>query len=93
MLASRTLPDGLDLVRTTPTFTADDVPPGLLRAHHLAEGVWGRLRVEAGALVYMEEASGERRTLGPGDVQVIEPEARHHVEPGEGARFHVEMHR
>lgn len=93
MLASRSLPAGLEHVRTTPTFTADDVPAGLLRAHHLAPGVWGRLQVEAGTLVYVEEVSGERRTLGPGDAQVIEPEVHHHVEPGDGARFCVEVHR
>lgn len=93
MLADLTLPGGVSLVRTTPTFTAGTVPAGLLRAHQVAPGVWGRLRVDAGTVIYVQETTGERRSLAAGETQVIEPEALHHVELGPGARFAVEFHR
>ena len=87
------LPPGLKHVRTTPEFTVDTVPPGLLAAHRVAAGVWGRLRVVAGKVTFVVEDTGERRQLAEGDVQVIEPEVAHHVELAPGARFAVEFHR
>ncbi|NLD76767.1 MAG: DUF1971 domain-containing protein, partial [Acidimicrobiales bacterium] len=68
-------------------------PDGLLRAHKVAVGVWGRLRVLDGTVTFVAEESGERRTLGPGESQVIEPDLPHHVEPSDDARFEVEFHR
>ena len=93
MLDALTLPDGLAHVRTTETFTASTTPHGLRRAHRLTPGVWGRLRVEGGTVLFVVEETGESRRLGIGDTQVIEPEVAHHVEPGEGASFTVEFHR
>jgi tellurite resistance-related uncharacterized protein len=93
MLADVTLPEGLVLQRTTPEFTAETVPDGLRRAHQVAAGVWGRLRVLAGSVTFVAEGSGETRLLRTGETQVIEPETAHHVEPGDDARFVVEFHR
>lgn len=93
MLEAIQLPVGLDHVRTTPRFDASSVPAGLLRAHQVASGVWGVLHVLEGRVVFVLEHSGERRELGAGERQVIEPEVLHHVEPGEGAVFEVEFHR
>jgi len=52
-MTERKLPAGLEPERTTTTFTADLVPPGLLRAHHTT--VWAELVVEAGTVVFVEE--------------------------------------
>lgn len=93
MLADLTLPDGVALVRTTPVFTIETVPAGLLRAHQVAPGVWGRLKVEAGTVTFAQESTGESRVVAAGEAQVIEPEALHHVEPSPDARFAVEFHR
>ena len=93
MLASLTLPASVQLVRTTPTFTAETVPPGLLRGHEVATGTWGRLRVDEGTVTFVLEATGEERRLGPGDTQVIEPDVVHHVVVDPGASFAVEFHR
>lgn len=96
------LPDGVELVRTTPDFDAVSVPDGLRRAHHIAPGVWGVLRVLDGRLDFVwedetgeagESGDGERTTLRAGDTMVIPPERRHHVEPADDARFHVEFYR
>ena len=42
------LPDGLELVRTTPEFDQHTTPAGLLGAHRTAPDVWGRLVVHTG---------------------------------------------
>jgi tellurite resistance-related uncharacterized protein len=89
------LPDDVELERTTPELTAQSVPPGLLRAHRVARGVWGRLRVLEGGLRFVWEADGEEAgiELAAGDAVVIPPEVAHHVEPGPTCRFVVEFHR
>lgn len=91
-LESLSLPGSVRLVRTTPTFTDATVPAGLLRAHRIAAGVWGRLRVEEGTVTFVLEASGESRSLGAGETQVIEPDTPHHVVVEPGAVFAVEFH-
>lgn len=88
------LPEGLELQRTTDEFTAETVPRGLLRAHRIADGVWGRLRVRAGSVRFIEEVEPEQVTeLGEGDTKVITPGLPHRVEPDDEARFAIEFHR
>lgn len=88
------LPEGLTLQRTTPVFDEHSTPARLLAAHSIAEGVWGRLVVEAGELGFVfEDAPDERRTILAGERQVIPPARPHHVEIGGPVRFAVEFHR
>lgn len=88
------LPADLVLQRTTADFDPSTVPSALLRAHHIAPGVWGVLEVVAGRLVFVwESRPDEPLELAAGDSVVIEPEVLHHVEPGPDARFHVSFHR
>lgn len=93
MLESVELPEGVALQRSTPELDRASVPAGLLRSHRVATGVWGLLRVNAGEVTFVAEATGESRRLGPGDTQVIEPDVLHHVEPSDEARFAVEFYR
>ena len=89
------LPPGLMLHRTTDVFTDTTVPAGLLRAHRVAPGVWGRLVVRAGRLRFVWEVaeSGDPLDLVDGDSVVIPPDTPHRVEPHAGCRFVVEFHR
>ena len=87
------LPAEVAFVRRTDLFDAASVPPGLLRAHRVAEGVWGRLVVEAGTVVFVAEVTGDRRSLPAGASIVIPPAVPHHVEPDAEARFAVEFYR
>lgn len=87
------MPDGLVLVRTTPTFTEETVPAGLRRAHRVAEGVWGRLRVEQGSVRFVfEDPPGTSRDVPAGGTVDIPPGVAHRVEPQPGCRFAVEFH-
>jgi len=93
MLKSVALPDGLTLARSTPEFTATDLPAGLLAEHHLAAGVWGVLRVARGRVVFVAEASGEHRIVLAGESQVIEPEVPHHIEPLDDVALAIDFYR
>ncbi len=88
------IPAGARLVRTTPEFDEGSVPDGLLQAHQIAAGVWGRLVVREGSLVFaFEDAAGPGRHIGAGAAVVIPPERLHHVEVTGPVRFVVEFHR
>ena len=93
-MASLELPDGLTLARTTPVFDANSVPAGLLAAHQVAEGVWGRVIVETGVLDFVfEDEPSDVIHLVAGDQQVIPPQRPHHVQPVGAVTFCVEFHR
>jgi tellurite resistance-related uncharacterized protein len=89
-----TLPDGLELVRTTPEFDESTVPPALLNAHEIAAGVWGRLVVTEGGLDFVfEDQAEEPRPLGPGESIVIPPQRPHRVVITGPAHFSIEFYR
>lgn len=90
------LPDGLTLQRTTDDFDEQTVPPGLLKTHRIAAGVWGMLRVRDGAVRFIvedETVAEPAVDLGPGESTVIPSDVAHRVELGPGARFAIEFYR
>jgi tellurite resistance-related uncharacterized protein len=88
------LPDGLELVRTTNTFDHDSVPAGLLRAHRVADGVWGRLVVHTGSLVFVfDDDPNHPISVMAGESMAIPPARAHHVEVDGAVTFAVEFHR
>jgi tellurite resistance-related uncharacterized protein len=89
-----TMPEGLSLARTTPAFTTESTPSGLRSAHEVADGVWGRLKVQAGSLrLVFEDAVDDAVIVTAGGSVDIPPQRRHHVEPADDAVFVVEFHR
>ncbi len=89
------LPPGLVLVRRTPLFTRETVPPALLSQHSVKAGMWGLLRVERGRVRYcLDGESTDTHVVVEGGAAVIEPESLHHVELlDEDSAFFVEFHR
>ena len=89
-----TLPDGLELTRTTKVFDNDTAPAGLLKAHQVAEGVWARLVMHSGSAGFVfEDPPDELITVADGGNVVIPPQRLHHVVLGEPATFVVEFYR
>lgn len=87
-------PAGLEHVRTTDVFDQDRHPAGLLRAHQVADGVWGRLLVHTGSLSFVFEDDPDHViAVEAGDSVVIPPARRHHVEITGPATFAIEFHR
>ncbi len=86
------LPEGLAVVRTTDTWDERTMPAALRRAHRVAAGSWGRLRVEEGGLRFRAQTEPVIDvTLGAGSWQAIPPEVEHEVEPLGPVRFFVEF--
>ena len=88
------VPETVSFYKRTPEFTEDSVPPALLRAHSTKEGVWGRIQVTQGELVYwiVDPRRAKRQTvLRPEDAGVVEPTILHEVQPSTGTAFFVEF--
>ncbi|MBA4013289.1 MAG: tellurite resistance protein [Phenylobacterium sp.] len=88
-------PDDVVAYRRTPEFDADTTPPGLLGEHNTKAGVWGRIQVIEGALLYRvtdPRRQAVERLLTPDEPPgVVEPEIKHHVALTGPVRFYVEF--
>jgi tellurite resistance-related uncharacterized protein len=92
--ASAGLPPGRGAYRITPVFTEATVPPGLLRTHRTAPGVWALIRVLEGRLLYRVLNPPSERVLDPSTPPgLVEPGVPHEVAPLGPVRFQVEFHR
>ena len=79
------LPDGLEHVRTTDIFDNATVPAGLLRAHRVADSLWGRLVVHAGTVTFVfDDQPDEPITVTAGEAVAIPPARQHHLELDDG---------
>jgi tellurite resistance-related uncharacterized protein len=88
------LPAALEHGRTTDVFDNTTVPAGLLRAHRVADGVWGNLVVHSGAVTFVFDDDPEHPiTVGAGEAVAIPPARQHHLELDGPATFAVEFHR
>ncbi len=90
----KALPDGLQAYRRTPEFDETTTPPALRRRHDTKAGVWGRIVVLEGSLVYrILEPSIEEHTLDPERSGVVEPGIGHELSIDGPVRFYVEFMR
>jgi tellurite resistance-related uncharacterized protein len=86
------LPDGLALVRSSQEWDEATVPAGLLRAHRIAAGTWGRINVRHGQLRFVAQTEPALSVvMGPGSIQAIPPEVRHEVQPLGAVRFSIDF--
>jgi len=80
--------------RRTATFTNATIPAGLLRGHRTKEGVWGRIGVLDGELLYrILEPRVEEILLSVGCDGVVEPGIAHEITPVGEVSFYVEFYR
>lgn len=87
-------PDGLAAYARTPEFDQDTVPRGLVSSHTTKTGVWARIHVLKGTILYRVEAPVDRCVrLGAPATGIVVPEVPHHVEPQGPVRFFVEFFR
>ena len=87
-------PDGYAVYRRTPEFDETTVPAGLTSEHATKRGVWARIHVVSGAVLYhVGPPIGRSFRVGPASSAVIVPEVRHRVEPEGPVRFFVEFSR
>lgn len=90
----KTLPADVVPYKRTPEFTQSTVPAGLLRSHNTKDGVWGKIVVLEGTLLYrILEPEVEEILLSADRYGVVEPTVKHEVVASAGVRFYVEFHR
>ena len=88
------LPAGAELYRQTAELDEQSMPAGLRSRHTLKAGVWGRLVVNEGQLLYVvEQEPSVSFVLSAEQPGIIEPEVPHHVEPRGPVRFRIEFFR
>ena len=76
-------PDDVVAYRRTPIFDAATTPAALQGEHNTKAGVWGRIQVLEGTLLYRvtdPRREAAERLLTPAEPPgVVEPEIKHHV--------------
>jgi tellurite resistance-related uncharacterized protein len=87
------IPEDVTAYKKTPVFTEDSVPNGLLNEHQTKEGVWGKIVVLEGKLLYTISTPEEENTLDVDHFGVVEPAVIHQVKPLGKVAFYVEFYR
>lgn len=96
------LPSGIEVYKSTKTFTESTIPPALTHKHTTKKGTWGRIVVTEGRLLYETLTATESKpdnvpevedswVLRPGVVGIVAPEAPHQVRALGPVSFHVEF--
>tara|TARA_B100001750_G_C15426791_1_gene555964 strand:- start:877 stop:1146 length:270 start_codon:yes stop_codon:yes gene_type:complete len=88
----KSLPEHLQQYSTSPVFTEETVPKGLLKDHNTKSGVWGLICVNEGELEYIIEDK-ETLILSPKNKGVVEPEVKHHIKPLGAVTFYIEFYK
>ena len=78
--------------KQTPVFTETTVPAGLLKRHKTKVGIWGKIVVLEGRLMYrILEPVLETHELNPTQAGAVEPTVAHEVAPLGPVKFYVEF--
>ncbi len=85
-------PEGLTEFRRTPEYTGETMPEGLRKDHATKEGVWGKINVIEGEVIYRPEIGGPVR-LDPSRPGIVVPEMKHSLERIGDVRFVVVFYR
>ena len=89
----KTMPTNVVPYKRTSEFTEETVPTALLRDHNTKDGIWAKIVVLEGSLLYrILEPAVEENYLGPERAGVVEPTVMHEVVPQLGVRFYVEFY-
>jgi len=89
----KSLPDNVVAYKKTPEFDESSVPKGLLNNHQTKEGVWGKIILLEGKLLYTINEPKEEIYLDANNSGVVEPTVYHQVKPLGKVRFYVEFYR
>jgi len=89
----KSLPDNVVAYKKTPEFDESSLPKGLLNNHQTKEGVWGKIILLEGKLLYTINEPKEEIYLDSNNSGVVEPTVYHQVKPQGKVRFYVEFYR
>ncbi|MDJ0838344.1 MAG: DUF1971 domain-containing protein [Acidobacteriota bacterium] len=84
------LPENLKAYKSTPEFTEETIPSGLLANHSTKAGTWGLVQLTEGTVDLVVPEQGDRViTLTPERPGVIIPETVHYLKLKGPVRFSV----
>jgi len=90
----KSLPENVEVYKSTDHFDEKSVPQGLLNDHNTKKDIWGKINVLEGKLLYTIQSDPiEKIELSPEKFGVVEPEVMHHVTPLGSVRFYVEFYK
>jgi tellurite resistance-related uncharacterized protein len=73
---------------------SDKTTPGMMKNdHRVRAGVWARIVVQKGEVVYEIPEREEKVTLTPESPGLVEPLVTHRILPKPGAKFYLEYYR
>ena len=87
------LPEHFVTYKQTPVFTEASLPDGLKKDHSTKTGVWAKIVVTEGKLLYRVAALDAEMELSRNQAGIVVPETLHCVEPLGAVRFFVEFYR
>ncbi|MBN8550558.1 MAG: DUF3565 domain-containing protein [Deltaproteobacteria bacterium] len=87
------LPADFVKCKVTPEFTESTMPAGLRGQHYTSSGVWGKIVVLEGRLLYCVPSKNIALELDSSSPGIVVPELPHHVEPQGSVRFMVEFYK
>jgi len=87
------LPENVKPYKTTQTYTYNSTPGMMKNAHRTKAGVWAKIIVQKGEVLYHIEGDDAVYTLSSELAGIIEPTTFHKIDPQQGARFVIEFYR
>lgn len=90
----KSLPKNVASYKKTNVFDQDSIPKGVLNNHQTLKGVWAKINVVEGNLLYVIQTDPiEEVHLDKEHSGVVEPTVFHHVKPIGKVKFYVEFYK
>ncbi len=86
------IPRLLKPYKKTGIFNQETIPAALLNDHSTKSGVWGKIIIIEGRLLYTITHNNEEQVLTVDKFGVVEPEVKHSVQPLGQVQFYVEFY-
>ena len=87
------IPETVRAYQKTQTYT-DKTTPGMMKNdHRVRAGVWAKIVVQKGEVIYEIPDRNESTTLTADSPGIIEPLVTHRIMPQAGAKFYLEYYR
>ena len=87
------MPENFAPYRRTTEFNEETLPKSLRNDHSTKPGVWAKINVIEGKLIYRVDALDARFELSPGTPGIVIPQIEHKLEPIGAVRLFVEFYK
>ena len=87
------LPENVKAYNKSQTYTYNSTPGMMKNNHRTRAGVWAKIIVQKGEVLYHIEGDDEVYTLSSEVAGIIEPTIFHKIDPQQGPRFAIEFYR